>query len=144
EYIKQTTGQFYSRRFVMTYPNEQLPAGRPLKKAPAYDAMTAAGAKWGCSWGLEVPLMFGPPGFEETPTLKRSNAFDVVAEECKAVRETVGLLDISGFSRFEVSGPEAETWLNTIMASRLPKPGRAKLAPMLSPEGRLKGDLTVF
>jgi dimethylglycine dehydrogenase len=144
EYIKQTTGQFYSRRFVMTYPNEQLPAGRPLKKAPAYDAMTAAGAKWGCSWGLEVPLMFGPPGFEETPTLKRSNAFDVVAEECKAVREAVGLLDISGFSRFEVSGPDAETWLNSIMASRLPNPGRAKLAPMLSPEGRLKGDLTVF
>ena len=44
EFIKQTTGQFYSRRFVMTYPNEQLPAGRPLKMAPAHDAMTAAGA----------------------------------------------------------------------------------------------------
>ncbi len=144
EYIKQTTGQFYSRRFVMTYPNEQLPAGRPLKKAPAYDAMTAAGAIWGCSWGLEVPLMFGPPGFAETPTLKRSNAFPIVAEECKAVREAVGLLDISGFSRFEVTGQGAEAWLDRIMASRLPKQGRARLAPMLSPEGRMKGDLTVF
>jgi dimethylglycine dehydrogenase len=144
EYIKQTTGQFYSRRFVMTYPNEQLPAGRPLKKAPAHDAMTAAGAQWGCSWGLEVPLMFGPQGFAETPTLKRSNAFPIVAEECKAVREAVGLLDITGFSRFEVTGDGAEAWLDRIMASALPKPGRAKLAPMLSPEGRLKGDLTVF
>lgn len=144
EYIKQTTGQFYSRRFVMTYPNEQLPAGRPLKKAPAYDAMTEAGAKWGCSWGLEVPLMFGPPGFEETPTLNRSNAFDVVAEECAAVRENVGLLDITGFSRYEVSGPDAQTWLDYMMASKLPKPGRARLAPMISPEGKMKGDLTVF
>lgn len=144
EYIKQTTGQFYSRRFVMTYPNEQLPAGRPLKKSPAYDAMTAAGASWGCSWGLEVPLMFGPKGFVEEPTLKRSNAFEIVAQECKAVREKAGLLDISGFSRFEISGDDAEGWLDKIMASRLPAPGRARLAPMLSEQGKLKGDLTVF
>ena len=144
EYIRQTTGQFYSRRFVMTYPNEQLPAGRPLKMAPAHDAMTEAGCKWGCSWDLEVPLYFADKGFEETPSLKRSNAFNIVAKECHGVRKGVGLLDISGFSRFEVSGPNAEAWLDRIMASRLPKPGRAGLAPMLSPEGKLKGDLTIF
>ncbi len=145
QFIKETTGQFYSRRFVMTYPNEQLPAGRPLKKAPAYDAMTAAGCQWGASWGLEVPLYFAPsPDFAETPTLKRSNAFEIVAEECKATREGVGLLDISGFSRFEVTGAGAEAWLDRVMANKLPAPGRARLAPMLSPEGRLKGDLTIF
>lgn len=143
DYIKQTTGQFYSRRFVMTYPNEQLPAGRPLGKAPAYDAMKAAGAIWGCSWGLEIPLVFAPEGFEETPTLKRSNVFPIVAEECRAVREAVGLLDTAGFSRFEVNGPNAEAWLDRIMAGRLPKPGRIRLAPMLSSEGRLKGDFTI-
>ena len=144
EYIRQTTGQFYSRRFVMTYPNEQLPAGRPLKKAPAHDAMNADGTVWGCSWGLEVPLVFGPPGFEETPTLKRSNAFDIVGAECRAVREQVGLLDISGFSRYEVTGKDAQAWLDRIIAGRLPAPGRARLAPVVSPEGRLKGDLTLF
>ncbi|MGR3316117.1 MAG: GcvT family protein [Roseovarius indicus] len=145
EFIRQTTGQFYTRRFVMTYPNEQLPAGRPLKMAPAYSDMTAAGARWGASWGLELPLYFAPSeDFEEKPTLKRSNAFPLVAEECKAVRETAGLLDISGFSRFEVTGPGAEAWLDHLLASKLPAPGRAKLAPMLAPDGRLKGDLTVF
>ena len=144
EYIRQTTGQFYSRRFVMTYPNEQLPAGRPLRKAPAHDSMSAAGCRWGCTWGLETPLLFAPPGFEETPTLKRSNAFPIVAEECAAVRERVGLIDISGFSRYEVSGPGAQAWLDQVLASRLPAPGRAKLAPMLAADGRLKGDLTVF
>ena len=144
-FIKETTGQFYTRRFVMTYPNEQLPAGRPLKMAAAYSDMTAAGCRWGASAGLEVPLYFAPtPEFTETPTLKRSNAFDIVAKECRAVRENVGLLDISGFSRFEVSGAGAQAWLDRIMACKLPKPGRAKLAPMLSPEGKLKGDLTVF
>ncbi len=144
EYIRQTTGQFYSRRFVMTYPNEQLWAGRPLKRAPAYDAMTAEGARWGCSWGLEVPLYFAPAGFEEMPTLKRSNAHDIVGAECRAVRDTVGIIDISGFSRYEVTGPRAGAWLDRIMAGRLPGPGRARLAPMLARDGRLKGDLTLF
>ena len=144
EYIRQTTGQFYSRRFIMTYPNEQLPAGRPLKKTPAWSAMDNAGAQWGCSWGLEVPLVFASGDFSETPTLKRSNAFEIVAEECLAVREGVGLIDISGFSRYEITGPATEAWLSQLMAGRLPKPGRARLAPMLAPSGRLKGDLTVF
>ncbi|WP_122072771.1 FAD-dependent oxidoreductase [Pseudophaeobacter sp. EL27] len=144
-FIKETTGQFYTRRFVMTYPNEQLPAGRPLKMAPAYSDMTAAGCRWGASAGLEVPLYFAPSAdFEEKPTLKRSNSFEIVAAECRAVREGVGLLDISGFSRFEVTGDGAEAWLDRIMACKLPKAGYAKLAPMLSPDGKLKGDLTVF
>ncbi|MDW4550345.1 FAD-dependent oxidoreductase [Defluviimonas sp. D31] len=144
EYIRQTTGQFYTRRFVMTYPNEQLPAGRPLKMSGAHSEMTAAGCRWGASWGLEVPLYFAPEGFAEKPTLKRSNAIPLVAEECRAVREAAGLLDITGFSRFEATGPGAEAWLDRIMACKLPGPGRARLAPMLSESGRLKGDLTVF
>ncbi len=144
QYIRETTGQFYTRRFVMTYPNEQLPAGRPLKMAPAHDAMTAAGAHWGVSWGLEVPLYFAPQGFVETPSLHRSNAHDIVGDECRATREKAGLIDISGFSRFEVSGPNARAWLDRMMASKLPARGRARLAPMLGHDGRLKGDLTVF
>lgn len=145
QYIKETTGQFYSRRFIMTYPNEQLPAGRNAKMAPAYSDMTAAGCRWGVSFGLEVPLYFANhEDFEETPTLKRSNAFDLVAAECQAVRDNVGLLDISGFSRFEVSGEGAAAWLNNVFSTALPKPGRSKLAVMLSPQGKLKGDLTLF
>ncbi|WP_101069109.1 GcvT family protein [Roseovarius salinarum] len=145
QYIKETTGQFYTRRFVMTYPNEQLPAGRPLRMSPAHSDMSAAGARWGASYGLELPLYFAPSeDFEETPTLKRSNAFPIIAGECRAVREAAGLIDISGFSRFEVTGAGAERWLDHLVASRLPKPGRARLAPMLSETGKLKGDLTIM
>ena len=60
------------------------------------------------------------------------------------VREGVGVLDIAPFSRFEVAGPQAESWLDWLVASRLPKPGRARLAPMLSETGKLKGDLTLI
>ncbi|WFS25594.1 GcvT family protein [Rhizobium rhododendri] len=144
EYIRQTTGQFYSRRFVMSYPNEQLPAGRPLRTPPAFDAMTAAGARWGTSWGLEIPLYFADPDFVEKPSLKRSNADTIIGAEVAAVRQKAGLLDTSAFSRYRVSGPGAQGWLDRTFACRLPKPGQARLAPMLSDSGKLKGDLTLF
>jgi len=145
EYLRQTTGQFYSRRFVMTYPNEQLWAGRPLRTAPAYEAMTENGMRWGALWGLEIPLYVAPSkDFEEKPTLKRSNAHDIVGAECRKTRETVGLLDTSAFSRYEVTGPKALAWLDRVMASKIPAPGRCALAPMLAPSGKLRGDLSVF
>jgi dimethylglycine dehydrogenase len=145
EYLRQTTGQFYSRRFVMTFPNEQLPAARPLKTAPAHAEMTTAGARWGVSWGLEVPLYFAPSqDFTEPGTLKRSTAFPIIRDEALAVRDAAGLLDISGFARYEVTGAGAEAWLDRLLACKLPGPGRARLAPMLAEDGRLKGDLTVF
>ncbi|BCG87511.1 dimethylglycine dehydrogenase [Mesorhizobium sp. 113-3-9] len=144
EYLKQTTRQFYSRRFVMTFPNERLPAGRPLKRPGAYDGMSAAGCEWTASWGLEIPAYFAPMGFRENTTLKRSNAFDIVGDEALQVRRAAGLVDISAYSRYAVSGPSAEAWLDRLLACKLPKAGQARLAPMLGPDGRLKGDLTAI
>ena len=144
EYLRQTTAQFYARRFVMTYPNERLPAGRPLRRPPSYAEMSAAGAQWAAGWGLELPCYFAPADFVETPTLQRSNAFELVGAECRAVRETAGLLDTSGFARYEISGAGAAQWLDRLLACRLPQPGRVRLAPMLGHDGRLKGDLTVI
>lgn len=145
EYIRQTTAQFYSNRFVVTYPNEQWPAGRRLRTAGAYADMDAAGARWGNSWGLEVPLYFAPsPDFEEPGTMRRPASLPIEAEESLATRDGAGLLDISGFSRYCISGPGAEAWLDNLLACKLPKPGKVKLAPMLGHDGRLKGDLTCF
>ncbi len=145
-YVRDMTRQFYSRRFVMIYPNEELPAGRPLKHSPAHDALKADGAQFGCLWGLEVPLYFTPgqPDFVETPSLRRSNAFDYEAHEAKAVRNAVGMADISGFARYEISGEMAESWLDILIAGELPGIGGMRLAPMLTPAGRLMGDLIVM
>ncbi|MDQ2095536.1 GcvT family protein [Rhodalgimonas zhirmunskyi] len=145
EYIRQMTAQFYARRFVMTYPNEELPAGRPLRTPGAYADMSAAHCRWGNSWGMEVPLYFAPNAdFEEPGTLRRSAAFPIIADECAAAQNAAGLLDISGFSRYRVTGPGAKAWLDRLLACTLPAPGRIKLAPMLAHDGRLKGDLTCF
>lgn len=144
-YLAATSAQFYARRFVMTYPNEVLPAGRPLRVSPIHDELTAEGAQFGVSWGLEVPRYFTAdrPGFVETPTLRRSNAFDIVGAEVRGCREGVGLLDITSFAKYEVSGPGARDYLDRLLACRIPGPGRVRLAPMLAPSGRLVGDLTV-
>jgi len=143
-YLRDTTAQFYARRFVMAYPNEELPAGRPLKTTPCYDELAAAGARFTVNWGLEVPLYFAPSGdFEENETLGRSNAESLVADEVGAVRSAAGAYEIAQYARYEVGGAGAEAWLDHLVASRSPAVGRIRLAPMLGEAGRLMGDLSV-
>jgi dimethylglycine dehydrogenase len=144
EYLRATTAQFYARRFVLAYPNEELPAGRPVKTTPCYEAFAAEGAAFTVNWGLEVPLYFAPtPGFEEVWTLGRSNAEPIVAEEVEAVRTAAGAYEIAQYARYEVTGPDAERWLDGLLAGRLPAVGRIRLSPMLNDAGRLMGDLSV-
>jgi dimethylglycine dehydrogenase len=144
-YLRETTTQFYARRFVMAYPNEELPAGRPLKTTPCYEDFLAEEAAFSVTWGLEVPLYFavGRPGFEENFTLGRSNAEPIVAEEVEAVRTAAGAYEIAQYARYEVTGPDAERWLDHLLSARLPAVGRIRLAPMLNDAGRLMGDLSV-
>jgi dimethylglycine dehydrogenase len=135
----------YSRRFRLAYPNEELPAARPLRRSPIYERLLAAGAVMGANFGLEHALWFAPPGVEprESPTYRRSEAFAVVAAECRAVRGGVGLYETTNYGKYEVTGRGARAWLDRVFASRIPKPGRLALAPMLNPAGRIVGDLSI-
>ncbi|MFM7274211.1 MAG: glycine cleavage T C-terminal barrel domain-containing protein, partial [Gammaproteobacteria bacterium] len=144
-YLKDTTRQFYARRFIISYPNEELPAGRPLKTSPVHDLLAADGARFGCTWGMETPQFFAPGrgDFAENLTVRRSSAHGFVAEEVRATREAAGMFDASVYARYEVSGPGAEAWLERLLACRLPAVGRVRLAPMLGHSGKLMGDLTV-
>jgi dimethylglycine dehydrogenase len=142
-YLRATTAQFYARRFLIAYPNEELPAGRPLKVTPCHDELVAAGARDTVNWGLEVPMYFAPDqAFREVASFGRSNAEPIVAAEVAAVRTAAGMSEIAQYSRYEVSGPGAAAWLDHLLAGRLPRVGRIRLAPMLGPAGRLMGDLT--
>jgi dimethylglycine dehydrogenase len=144
QFIKPTTGQFYTRRFVMTYPNEQLPAGRPLKMAPAYSEMTEAGCRWGRAGGWSCRSI------SRRRTLSRSRRSNAPTHTHWWPRNA------GRARRRRPSGHHRLLALRGVGAKRgklarpadglqtLPGPGRARLAPMLSPEGKLKGDLTVF
>ena len=135
----------YQNRFSVTYPNEELPAARPFRTTPMYDIFDGMGAVWGQQYGLEVPNYFaeGDEPRYETPSFRRSNAFEATAREVRAVREGVGINEVQNFGKYHVSGPGARDWLNRIMAGRIPKPGRMSLTPMLAHSGRLVGDFTV-
>ena len=135
----------YARRFRLAYPNEELPAARPLRRSPIYDRLKAAGAVMGATFGLENALWFAPAGVAptETPTYRRSEAFPVVRAECRAVRAAVGLYETSNYGKYEVVGRGARAWLDRVFACRIPRPGRVCLAPMLNPAGRIVGDLSM-
>ncbi len=136
----------YQRRFSISYPNEELPVGRPLETTPAYGIWDAQRAVFGSGYGMEHVNYFAPEGKErfEVPSFRRSNAHDVVGQECRAVREAVGINEIHNFGKYAVEGPEAVNWLNRIMANRVPEQGRIALTPMLSPSGKIIGDFTMM
>jgi dimethylglycine dehydrogenase len=99
----------------------------------------------GDSWGLETPLWFAPKGTEpkDIVSFHRSNDFDHVGNEVRAVRERVGVTEIANFAKYEVSGPGAEAFLNRVLTNRMPKKGRIVLSPMLNEFGKLIGDFTI-
>jgi dimethylglycine dehydrogenase len=94
---------------------------------------------------METPQFFTPgqTGFVEQLTVRRSNAHDFVGAEVRATREAAGMFESAVYARYEVSGHGAAKWLDHLLASRSPRVGRVRLAPMLSPNGKLMGDLTV-
>lgn len=144
-YTNAKVRENYSRRFRIRFPNEELPAARPLRTTPIYDRLRERHAVFGEYCGLEHALWFAPRAADaqEAVTFRRSNAHEHVAEECWAVAERVGLLEISNYGKIEVSGPGAEAWLSRVMANRVPAVGRIALTPMLNEAGRLIGDFTM-
>jgi dimethylglycine dehydrogenase len=144
-YTNAKVRENYSRRFRIRFPNEDLEAARPLRTTPVYERLKADNAVFGEYCALEHPLWFAPSGTppREDVTFRRSNAHSHIAAECRAVSEAVGLLEISNYGKFEVTGPAAAEWLSRIMANRVPAVGRISLSPMLNERGRLIGDFTM-
>jgi dimethylglycine dehydrogenase len=144
-YTNAKVRENYSRRFRIRFPNEELPAARPLRTTPVYEQLAAAHAVFGDYCGLEHALWFAPSAAaaSEQITFHRSNAHPHVGAECQAVQEAVGLLEISNYGKFEVTGPGSAEWLARVMANRVPSVGRIALTPMLNERGKLIGDFTL-
>jgi Glycine cleavage system T protein (aminomethyltransferase) len=135
----------YSRRFRITFPNEELAAARPLHTTPIYDRLLDHNAVMGAGFGLEHPLWFQDKDKEpiEDVTFYRSNAFKNVGEESRAVRERVGFSEASNFAKYKVSGAGSAAWLQSLFTNALPKIGRTVLTAMLNPEGKIVGEFSI-
>lgn len=142
-YTNKKVQENYSRRFSIRFPNEELPAGRPLRTTPVYDRLLAAGAQMGEAYGLEQALWFAPEGVVDDFSWRRSTDFEYVAEEANAVRAAVGMMEISSFAKYAIRGSGASDWLDGLLACRLPVEGRMTLAPMLNHAGKLIGDFSL-
>jgi dimethylglycine dehydrogenase len=134
----------YRMTFTTRLPGEEEPDGRPQKTSPLYKRLGDAGAVYGETYGWERPKWFSLDGRTEEGGYHRTNVFEVVADEVKAVAENVGIIDLSGFAKYDVTGPDAESFLNRICANRMPtKTGGVALVHPLSSQGRIQGEMTV-
>ncbi len=145
KYTNAKVRENYSRRFSIRFPNEELPAARPLRTTPIYPELKLQHAVFGDYCGLEHALWFADTAASahDQISFRRSNDHPFIAAECQAAAKQVGLLEISSYGKFEVTGPAAEEWLSRIMANRVPAVGRVCLTPMLNERGKLIGDFTI-
>ncbi|MDP3676767.1 MAG: FAD-dependent oxidoreductase [Novosphingobium sp.] len=144
EYSRAKVFLDYRMTFTTRPPGEEEPDGRPQKTSPLYGRLLAAGAVYGETYGWERPKWFSLDGRLEEAGYHRTNVFEVVAAEVQAVQQRVGVLDLSGFAKYEVAGPDAEAFLNRICANRMPKKqGGIGLVHPLSRLGRIYGEMTV-
>lgn len=138
--------EVYQNEYASSFPYEERPAGRPLRTSPLYQQLKAKGARFGARGGWERAVYFDLGGKlpADTHSFRRENIWHpAVAEEVKAVRERVAVLDLPGFTKYELKGPGAAAHLDRVSCSKLPSLGRVSLAYALTPTGKLLSEFTI-
>ncbi|MFT5194364.1 MAG: dimethylglycine dehydrogenase, partial [Candidatus Promineifilaceae bacterium] len=145
EYTAEKAIEEYQNEFVFHRPHEYRLAGRPAKTTPLYNLFLQKGGFFGPVSGWERVMYFNDPAnpIEHVPSFRFSTWHDLVGKEVRGVRERAGITEISGFARFEVSGPGAAEWLDGLNTNRLPKVGRTGLAYFCRENGHLYTEATI-
>jgi len=135
----------YQNEFRFHFPNEHRPAGRMARTTPLTPALAAEGAEFTVVNGWERAEYFKPtPDFAVTYGFGFDETFDLVAQEVDAVQNAVGLCEVNGFNRFEITGADAQPFLDRMICGALPrKEGRVGLAYLLNHQGMLKSEATI-
>ena len=141
DYTAEVSVADYHHMYYCYKPAEQHQVGRGLRKSSLYDRLTKHGAQFAQIFGWERARYFGAP---ENFSFRRNNVFEIVKAEALAVRERVGLMDLSTFAKFEVKGPDAFAFLNRITANKLPaKNGGITLTHLLNDNGFIESEMTI-
>lgn len=145
EYTALKAIEDYQNEFRFHRPHEHRPAGRPAKVTPLYSTLKDSGAEFATVNGWERLDFIKPnPEFVEDHSFRFNNVFDVVADEIANLRQGVGLCEVSGFNRYEITGENVHDWLDRIMCSRVNrKPGKVSLNYFLNHHGMVKGEATI-
>ena len=145
EYAARKNEECYSHVFVPHHPDEEREACRPLRTAPCYDRVKARGARFGVVNGWERPNYFAPEGFDDhaSRSFRRGGWWQYAVEEARAIREGVGLIDASAFTKHRISGPGATAFLDWFTTNKLPKVGRINLTYALTAQGTTRTEYTI-
>ncbi len=146
EYTTAKAVEVYQNEYAIGFPYEERPAGRPSYVSPLYDTLAAKGAVFGARGGWERPVYIDRDATitDHTLTLFRTNGWrPIVAEEVAAARGRVALLDLPGFSKFDIEGAGAAAYLDALLCSRLPHVGRIGLVYALTPTGTVLSEFTI-
>ncbi len=135
----------YQNEFRFHLPHEHRPAGRPAKTTPITPVLAAEKAEFGVVNGWERVAYIKPSDeFKETHSFRFNETFDVIANEVKAVQTSVGLTEVNGFNRFEITGDNVHSWLDHLVCSRVPrKTGKVGLTYLLNKQGNIKAEATL-
>ncbi len=134
----------FSKQFATHYPLEERFGGRPRKTTPVYRHLQRAGGQFGCVYGWERANWFADGHEPHTLSFQRTEWFDAVSREVRAVTNHAGIIDVSGFSKFWVSGTNATAFLNRLSANRLPsRVGEIRLCHCLNRKGSVECEFTI-
>ena len=135
----------YQNEFHYHMPHEQRPAARLARTTPLYSVLDQEGAVWGTVNGWERVLMFKPMAdFEETATYRFNESHAIVALEIAALQKDVGVMEVSGFNRYELKGEGVEEWLDHLACGGIPKEvGQVRLCYLLNRNGRMLCEATL-
>ena len=135
----------YQNEFRFHFPHEHRPAGRPAKTTPLTPILAAQGAEFTVVNGWERMDYIKPSSdFHPTLSFNFDEAFDIVAEDIKNVQNNVGLCEVNGFNRFEITGADRHSFLDRMFCGSVTKrDGRVGLGYLLNHYGMLKCEATV-
>ncbi len=145
EYGARKNEECYDHVYTLHHPDEERPECRPLRTAPSYERMKSAGAQFGCVNGWERPNYFAPAGFSdhEARSFRRGGWWEYAVQEAKAIREGVGMIDATAFTKHRVKGPGATAFLDWFTCNKLPRVGRINLTYALTAAGTTRTEYTI-
>ena len=145
EWAARKNEEAYDHVYILHHPDEERPACRPLRTSPAYDRQAARGAQFGMVNGWERPNYFAPMGFDDhaARSFRRGGWWSHAVDEARAIREGVGLIDATAFTKHVVKGPGATAFLDWFTTNKLPKVGRINLTYALTAHGTTRTEYTI-
>jgi dimethylglycine dehydrogenase len=147
EYAHARASQHYDLQYSIPFPHRNMQRGRPVQRTPLYDRLVEQGAVMGQIAGWERAFWFQTEAVRDNGdadlSFRHEPWQDAVAQECRTVAESVGVMDHGGFTKYDLRGPGAEAFLSSLVCGGVPKPGRVRLNYMLTPKGKIWSEATV-